>query len=88
MGPAMLAVRAKSAIVPVCMIRETDGSYTYHVAKALLPEDLTGTVEEKVAQVTAFYNSAVQEFIRTYPEQWFWMHKRWKTRPEEEKEST
>ena len=47
-------------------------------------KDLEGNREEKIAEVAGFYSRAVENMIRLYPEQWFWMHKRWKTRPPEE----
>ncbi|MFC1830248.1 hypothetical protein ACFL0O_11635 [Thermodesulfobacteriota bacterium] len=30
---------------------------------------------------TAQYNAAIASFLYQHPEQWFWVHQRWKTRP-------
>jgi KDO2-lipid IV(A) lauroyltransferase len=30
---------------------------------------------------TAAFTAVMEEYIRRYPEQWLWMHRRWKTRP-------
>ena len=38
---------------------------------------LTRDVEEN----TQHYNDVIESFIRRYPDQWFWVHQRWKTRP-------
>jgi KDO2-lipid IV(A) lauroyltransferase len=36
--------------------------------------------------MTAAFTAEMESFIRAYPEQWLWIHKRWKTRPAGEKE--
>ena len=44
-------------------------------------------MQDRVRAVASFYTRAVEETVVRTPEQWFWMHKRWRTRPLEEKES-
>jgi KDO2-lipid IV(A) lauroyltransferase len=41
------------------------------------PLDLTGDVAEDTQRV----QSAVERAVREYPDQWLWIHRRWKTRP-------
>jgi KDO2-lipid IV(A) lauroyltransferase len=41
----------------------------------------TGDKTRDVADNTAQYNQVLEGFVRRYPEQWFWVHQRWKTRP-------
>ena len=84
MGPALLAVRAKAAIWPVFMMRASEGRYRLHMGEPLRTSTLKGSIQERVRQAAAFYTRAVEEQIRSYPEQWFWMHRRWKTRPGQE----
>ncbi|MFV0349638.1 MAG: lysophospholipid acyltransferase family protein [Halodesulfovibrio sp.] len=84
MGPAVLAVKANATVVPVFLVRDEQGGYVFHVDSPLTPDKLSGTREEKIRQVAEFYTGAVEKYVRKYPEQWFWMHKRWKTRPEPE----
>ncbi len=79
-GPAMLALRAKAAVYPVFLLRSGDGKHILHILDPLRTADLQGTIAEKVEQIARFYTDAVAEMVRRYPEQWFWMHKRWKTR--------
>lgn len=48
--------------------------------------DENGDRKEKIERFTLRMNACMEEIIRCYPEQWFWIHRRWKTRPEGEKE--
>ncbi|MDM7915555.1 MAG: lysophospholipid acyltransferase family protein [Candidatus Eisenbacteria bacterium] len=41
-----------------------------------------GDAEAIVAERTRLWSGMLEEQVRRYPEQWFWMHRRWKTRPE------
>jgi KDO2-lipid IV(A) lauroyltransferase len=41
--------------------------------------------EDSIRQTTALFTAEIERMIRQYPEQWMWIHKRWKTRPEGEK---
>ena len=42
----------------------------------------TGEEEADVVTNTAKFTKVIEEFARRYPEQWLWVHRRWKTRPE------
>lgn len=82
-GPALLAVRSNALVWPMFMIREGD-TYVLHAVDPLDCALLEGSPEEKIQQVAAFYTQAIEQAVRKHPEQWFWMHKRWKTQPEKE----
>lgn len=83
-GPAVLAVRAKAVVWPIFLLHEGQGRYKYYLEEPLITDDLLGTREEKIQATAEFYNKAVEKYVKLFPEQWFWMHKRWKTRPPEE----
>ncbi|MDZ7758973.1 MAG: lysophospholipid acyltransferase family protein [Desulfovermiculus sp.] len=85
-GPAVLAIRSRALVWPIFLLRSGRGRYTLHAHDPLDTAQLQGKMLDKVTQVSEFYTQAVQKMIRRFPEQWFWMHKRWKTRPVEEKE--
>ncbi len=80
-GPALLALRGKALVVPVFLLRTENGAYSLNVHKALDTTALTGGISERVKAIAEFYTRAVEREVRLCPEQWFWMHKRWKTRP-------
>ncbi|MBR4422904.1 MAG: lysophospholipid acyltransferase family protein [Mailhella sp.] len=82
LGPAILAVRAKALIWPVALARD-GGGYVFRTQDPLDTALLEGSFEERVRRAAEFYTGAVEHFVRREPEQWFWMHDRWKTRPEQ-----
>ncbi|WP_462327279.1 lysophospholipid acyltransferase family protein [Desulfobaculum sp.] len=83
MGPALLAVRAKACICPIFMLRDEKGGYVIHSEDYLDTRELEGSREERVQKAAEFYTGAVTRIIRKFPDQWYWMHRRWKTQPPE-----
>jgi KDO2-lipid IV(A) lauroyltransferase len=79
-GPAVLAVRAEALICPLVVARQ-DGSYMLLLDEPLDTATLPGSYEQRIEAAARFYTGAVENRIRQFPEQWFWMHNRWKTRP-------
>jgi KDO2-lipid IV(A) lauroyltransferase len=76
-GPAMLALKTGAPLLYGIPIRQKDYSYKaeiYEVSKDNLPED----EEEKIVELTRRQKEYLEKIINQYPEQWFWMHKRWK----------
>lgn len=80
MGPASIALRTKAAVYPVFLLRDGEGGHILHMLEPLHTKNLSGSIQERIEQIAAFYTDAVASMVRQYPEQWFWMHKRWKTR--------
>jgi KDO2-lipid IV(A) lauroyltransferase len=76
---AVIALRTGAPVVPVFIRREGGGRHRVEVHPPLLPPP-----DEDVAVYTAAFNRAIEGAIRRAPEQWFWVHARWKTRPREE----
>jgi KDO2-lipid IV(A) lauroyltransferase len=74
---AFLAIRCKCPVLPIFCIREADGQLTIHV-DAPLNFERTGDLRADVQTNTQLITDAVERTVRQYPEQWFWVHKRWK----------
>lgn len=80
-GPAMLAMRAGAVIIPVAGVWDNAaGKYVAVHGKIIEPAD-TGDRKADIVKTTAEFTAEVERLVRAYPEQWMWIHKRWKTRP-------
>ena len=80
-GPAALSLMTGAPIVPGFMIREGD-RFRFIIEPALAaPEAADRT--QAVAELTRAWSRVVESYIRRYPDQWVWMHRRWKTQPAE-----
>lgn len=84
-APVMAAWRAKVPVHVAAMVREPDGGYTLEVGPAL---DLsrTGRMREDIVANSQRCQDAIEQLVRAHPEQWLWMHMRWKRRPKLEDE--
>ena len=84
-GAAALAIRKGCATVPAFVSRRPD--QTHHVVvHPPLPPPRHGKLADMVTELTAASTAAIERQIRGRPEQWVWMHRRWRTRPEGEQE--
>lgn len=84
-GLARLALRTDAAVVPG-FLRWDAASRKYVLGFAPAVE-LTrcGDEERDVMENTARFTKVIEAFVRAHPDQWLWVHKRWKTRPPGEK---
>lgn len=77
-GPAVLSVRTGAPILPVVVVREGPGP-RYRVAYGEPIRRVPGAPPaSEIHRVTQAYTSALERFIRLWPEQWVWFHRRWK----------
>ncbi|MHB1687471.1 MAG: lysophospholipid acyltransferase family protein [Ignavibacteriaceae bacterium] len=76
-GPAALALKTKSPLLFAVSVRQPDYSYTTHFEEISM-EDLPGDEEEKIIEISQRHASLLEKVVREHPEQWLWMHKRWK----------
>lgn len=79
---ARISLRSGSPVLPVFNRRSSDGTYRITILPPIFPKNDQG--EEEVLRLTTLYTESIEKHIRSCPEQWIWMHRRWKTRPEEE----
>ena len=81
-GPAVLALKTGAAILPVFCIRQPDGTYqTIHLPE--IDTHSTDNQEADIWRITADITAAVESIVRQYPDQWLWLHDRWKMPPPE-----
>jgi len=79
-GPALLALKTGASIIFFAAIRQSDGT----IKVVFEPVDIdyqAGATEENIHDIIQRCTSRLEHYSRLYPDQWFWMHRRWKTRP-------
>ena len=80
-GVAMLAIRANAVIVPMFAIWDAaKDKYTIVHGDIIEPQN-TADRKADIERITAQCVAATERVIREYPDQWIWIHRRWKTRP-------
>jgi KDO2-lipid IV(A) lauroyltransferase len=80
-GVAMLAMRTDAMIVPMCCVWDETAKKYKLIHGEIIEPRRTGDRHRDVLETTAAFTLAIEKFVRAYPEQWLWIHKRWKTRP-------
>ena len=81
-GLARIALRTDAAVVPGFTIWDPAlGKYRlrFDPGLALIR---TGNLEADIVANTQMFTKVIEDYARKYPDQWLWVHRRWKTRPE------
>ena len=79
-GPIILAQRTRAALLPCFIIREPDDTHK------IIFEPVLNLDQGKDARDTVFINTQkltgiIEKYIRKYPAEWGWIHRRWKSQP-------
>ncbi len=81
-GMARVALRSGAAVLPGFLLWEAaEQRYVLHFGEELTLIR-TGDAESDAVANTALFTRVLEGYIRRYPEQWLWVHRRWKTRPD------
>jgi KDO2-lipid IV(A) lauroyltransferase len=76
-GPAIFSLKTGAPIILGCTVRQEDGNYTMRFVH-VPSDDLNGVSDKSILELTRRQVQMTEAIIRQYPEQWMWMHKRWK----------
>ena len=79
-GPAVLSLKTGAGIVPMFCPRQPDGTYRVEI----LPEidtTSTGDTEADTHRIMADVTRVIEDMVRRYPDQWLWLHDRWRVPP-------
>jgi KDO2-lipid IV(A) lauroyltransferase len=80
-GAALVAMRSEALIFPTfCVWQKEKQRYRFVHGPVLKPAN-TGDRKQDIVDTTAAYTAEIEKLIRQFPDQWMWIHKRWKTRP-------
>lgn len=79
-GLALLALHTEAPVIPAFMARMPNGKYRLIIGEEVA---ITRTGDRKADIVvnTQKFTRIIEDMVRKYPDQWFWAHQRWKTRP-------
>jgi KDO2-lipid IV(A) lauroyltransferase len=83
-GLAHVAIKTGAAVVPGFAVwEESEQQYVLRFGEPMTFDDYLADqpMEARVLAVTARLAAVTEEWIRRYPDQWLWVHRRWKTRP-------
>ncbi len=76
-GPAVLALKTGAPIMPMFSIRAPDGTFDIEFWPEIEVVS-TGDLEADSTRIMADITAKIEQIIRRYPEQWLWLHDRWK----------
>ena len=84
-GLARIALRTDAAVIPTFTV--WDSKLRKYRLRFDPPVQLVRTGDDEADAIanTALFTKIIEEYVRRYPDQWLWVHRRWKTRPEGEK---
>lgn len=80
-GLALLAIKSHAPVIPVFIIRRDSETHELIFGKEI-PVQITDDKRADILINTARFTKVIEDMIRKYPAQWFWVHQRWKSRPE------
>jgi KDO2-lipid IV(A) lauroyltransferase len=84
-GPAAFVLKTAAPIVFCVAVREPGGRHRVEAELVTFDFSQNGAAlseEEKLTVITEAWTKVLEKYIRQYPDHWFWMHRRWKTKQE------
>lgn len=79
-GAAVLHLRSGAPIIFTISLRRAYGQFDIYFEE-IEGNGVSEVTEEKIFKITQKFTTNLERWVRKYPEQWFWMHRRWKTGP-------
>jgi KDO2-lipid IV(A) lauroyltransferase len=80
-GPAKIALKTGAAVVPGFTVWEAAQRRYVLYFEPEIELVRSGDEDADVAANTARFTAVIERWVRRYPDQWLWVHRRWKTRP-------
>lgn len=78
-GLASLALYTGAPVIPAFMVRMESGKYKFIIGEEVEIIN-TGNPEMDILINTQNFTKIIEDFVRRYPDQWLWVHQRWKTK--------
>ena len=80
-GIATLALKTDAVVIPTCAVWDKKARRYFFHGDSPVELVRTGDRQKDIEINTARFAAAIERLVRRYPDQWLWVHKRWKTRP-------
>jgi KDO2-lipid IV(A) lauroyltransferase len=80
-GAALFHLKTGTPIIFVSAIRQKWGKFDIHFERIEISEKMQLN-EQSIFSITQTHIKILEKWIKKYPEQYFWTHKRWKTKPD------
>ncbi|MBA3806579.1 MAG: lipid A biosynthesis acyltransferase, partial [Acidobacteria bacterium] len=80
-GLATLALRTGAAVLPVFIPWNKERRRFVLRVDPPLKIERTGDEAEDINRLTSLFTSTIESYVRRFPGQWLWIHRRWNTRP-------
>jgi KDO2-lipid IV(A) lauroyltransferase len=84
-GVAKLAIATGAKIVPIFIVRNKDLKSHSIFIEPPIAFDLTNNSEADIRRITHLFTQKIEHYVRKYPEQWVWIHNRWRKKPRHNK---
>ena len=78
-GPALFALKTGSPMIFFAMVRDESDNHIIYIGKPFKLK-ITGNLKEDIYNNTKLWSNELQSWVRKYPEQWFWVHRKWQTK--------
>lgn len=79
-SPIAFSIKTGAPIIPTFIIRQLDNTHHVIIEPPLTLEQFDDKEKELVVNTQKF-TRIIEGYVQKYPEQWIWMHNRWKTQP-------
>jgi KDO2-lipid IV(A) lauroyltransferase len=75
-SPVVFSLRTGAPMIPLFTVRENNSHHHVIIGMPIMPES-TGDIERDLQKGTETYTRILEDMIRKYPDQYFWLHNRW-----------
>ncbi|MDQ7799071.1 MAG: lysophospholipid acyltransferase family protein [Candidatus Edwardsbacteria bacterium] len=82
-GPAVFAIRTGAPLLAGVIVRQDDGGHICYIEPPIYA-DPANDKEQEILRLTDLVTQAMEKYVRKYPDHWYWVHRRWKTKPGKE----
>ena len=75
---AYLQIKLNPMVIPMTLVATGAGRYELIVGDPIEWQDNGRPIDDQIAELTQLHHTALEKLIRNHPEQWLWMHNRWR----------